>query len=79
MLRLLQYLYANVWHNVGAVNDDFFGAFLFVLNAWLIVFFSLANLAMDTNYINPMYNLCLGSPPEPALSWTGAPIPVISR
>ena len=69
-----------MWLNVGAVNDDFFGAFLLVLNIWLVLFFMLANaLSTDAADVNVMFELCMGRPPSPGVQWRGAPVATISR
>ena len=43
-----RYLYAFVWHNVGYLNDEFFGIFLAFTNAFLSFYFGVfATLTSD--------------------------------
>ena len=41
MFSFPRYLYAFVWHNVGVLNDNFFGFFLAIYNAFMSIYFAI--------------------------------------
>ena len=54
-----RYLYAFVWHNVGYLNDEFFGMFLAFTNAFLSFYFGVFATVTSDYQTSFLFKVCV--------------------